>query len=164
MKRVPAVVGMYDYAVACELFPGRLIALNERVLDRIRIDREGAVVPGADATSLVRTKAFIDYYEEELQRIRFIQQDIFKANIRLGILEDQKARYEVLLKERVEQRADVLKRIEVARAKTASDAASLRIFQEELHRYQKELATAEADLERIHAQIQSFNPPRKAPK
>jgi hypothetical protein len=122
------------------------------VLERIKIDREGFEVPD-QAGAVVRGKAFIDYYEDELQRIRFVQNDIFKAKIRLNDLKEQKARYETLLAERTKQRVDVLERIAKARTKTARDAAELRLFQDDLFRYQLELATSDEQLNLVNQQI-----------
>lgn len=153
LDRIPLVVGQYDFAVAAELFPSRLMKLNEKVLERIRIDREGFETPDKDG-NLVRSKAFIDYYEDELQRIRFKQQDIAKAKLRLEDLQTQKARYETLLTERTEQRAKVLAKIAAARAKTSVDAAELRRYQDDLFRYQIELATSEEDLARVNQEIE----------
>jgi len=187
LERIPRVMGQYDFALACELFPSRILSMNEKVLERIKSDREGfeapltekdvarfndqlaagakkdptgleARLPPVDAKGLeslmkpkgdgsVRAKAFTDYYQEELQRIRFLQDDIFHAKKRLQDLQEQKARDEAFLKERQQQREDVLARIAKARAKTEKDAADLRLYQDELFRYQLELATSEAELD-----------------
>jgi hypothetical protein len=152
LDRMERVMGQYDMALACELFPSRVLSINERVLERIKIDREGFMAPDK-AGALVRGKAFIDFYEDELQRIRFAQHDIVLAKLRLKELQDHKTRYETLLKERIEQRDDVLARIAKAREKTAKDAAELRVYQDELFRFQTELATSEDELLRIHQEL-----------
>ena len=38
-------MGQYDFALACELFPSRVLSLNEKVLAHIESDREGFEVP-----------------------------------------------------------------------------------------------------------------------
>jgi hypothetical protein len=151
LERIPLVVGQYDFALACELFPSRILAINDIVLDRIKIDREGFEESSKGA--IVRGKAFIDYYEAELQRIRFLQDDIFKAKKRLTELQAQKASCEAHLKDRIQKRDETLAQIAVARVKTNKDAAELKVFQDDLFRYQTELATSEDELERIHRQI-----------
>ncbi len=161
MDRIPLVMGQYDFALACELFPSRLMQINELVLDRIRIDREGFEVSDK-AGALVRGKAFIDFYEDELQRIRFLQNDIFKAKIRLADLQDQLKRDTDLLEKRKEQRDDVLKRIASARAKTAKDIAELRGYQNELFRFQTVLATSEEELTRVYDDIREKRGGEKA--
>lgn len=153
LERIPLVMGQYDFTLAAELFPSRILKANARVVDRIRIDREGFEVPNADG-NLVRGKGFIDDYEHELQRIRFLQQDIAKAKLRYSDLEQQKARYETLLAERTKQRADVLARIAKSREKTAEDIAELRRFQDDLFRYQTELSDSEDRLADLHRQIE----------
>ncbi len=157
LERIPLVMGQYDFALACEFFPRGLLEVNQKVLERIGIDREGWEVPDKGGGALVRGKAFIDYYEDELQRIRFIQNDIFKAKIRLADLQEVQKRDTALLEQRKEQRDDVLKRIAVARAKTAKEMTELRVYQDELFRYETGLANSEETLRAIHDEIRKNN-------
>lgn len=154
LERIPLVMGQYDFALACELFPSRVLRLNDLVKERIREDREGFEVADKDGALIRNRSGFIDAYEDELQRNRFMQQDIDKAKLRLADLQEQKIRYQKLLEQRTEQRADVLKKIAKARAKTEQEIAELRRFQEGLFRYQVELATSEEDLARVNQDIE----------
>jgi hypothetical protein len=161
LDRIPKVVGLYDFSLAAELFPRQLLTLNQQVLERIKIDRQGFEVPDK-GNGVVRSKAFIDYYEDELQRIRFLQNDIFKANIRLKDLQDQKARLETLLAERTKQRQDVLERIAKARIKTKQEAERLHVFETEMHKNQVELSSSEEILERLDAEIRQMMKSKEA--
>ncbi len=151
--RIPLVMGQFDYTLALSQYPSRIQQMNERILEQLRLDREGFEATDKDGKQ-IWAQRFLGNYESELQRIRFTQLEIQKANLRLKDLQAQKNRYDKLLEERVAQRADVMARIAKARSQTAKDNAEIKILQKELFEYQTELADSEFHLEQIARQIQ----------
>src|SRR5262249_55357501 len=132
IDRIPLVMGQYDAAVAANLFPARIKAMNERILENIKIDREGFA-----SKDNLRGSGFIDRHSDLIQQIRYTQLDIQKAERRLKDLTDDKARLEKLLDERKVQLQKVLDSISTERAISAKANREVEILQLELFEFQR---------------------------
>jgi hypothetical protein len=151
LDRIPLVVGQYDAAEAANRFPARIKAMNERILDNIRIDREGF----ASGKDNLRGAGFIDRYEDLLQQIRFTKLDIQKAERRLKDLTEDKDRLQKLLAERTMQRQKILDAIATERAISAKMNREVQLLEKELFEFQSRLSTAEAELSKLDADIRA---------
>ena len=152
LDRIPLVVGQYDAALAATLFPAQINALNDRMLAAIDKDRNGEAVKKDDKE--MRIMSFADRYEDQLQQIRFVQQDTVKSQRRLKDLEADKERLTKLLADRIKTRETILSSIETERAKTAKLNSELLILQTELFQFERRLATSTEELEGTNAEIQ----------
>ena len=162
LDRIPLIVGQYDAAMAATLFPAQINALNDQALDAIKYDRSGYAVKKDDKE--LRVQSFSDRYEDLLQQIRFVQQDIKKSKRRLADLEADKVRLGKLNDDRTKTRKEIVEAIEADRAKTAKLNAELRVLQTELFQFELRLSTREEELEAINADIQKKFQPTSSPK
>lgn len=153
--RLPLVFGQYDFTVAASAFPRRVQLMQDRMLTLLRENRDGFEVLDKDGTTVRRSWGFPDKYTRDLDEIRDTQQNIAKATLRLADLEKDKTRYEQLLDERTKQRADILARISKARVKTDEENKELRLLQNELFEFQRQLAESDRALQLIGEKIQN---------
>ncbi len=137
LERAQTVVGLFEIAGACQALTAGLQKLEEKVIDAIKIDRQGYSLKGTE-----RTEAFIDRQPREVKRIQDLITDIRLAERRLKDLQEQRDRAKKIFEERKEHLDSVTKKLLAARAETGRLIAQLRELQLTLFRAQVELSEA----------------------
>lgn len=150
-ERVPVIVGLHQTALAAQEMSRALVGVHERILDAIKVDREGAVFPGKGGPD--RTPGFVDYYGDELQRIRSLLSLLKTRQNRLADAKERIKGHEAAVADRAEQVKVVTKKIVAARAETAKQMQQLADLEKRFFQAKLQLRNAQAENLRLERQI-----------
>lgn len=127
--RVPAIVGLHQYAVAAQALSHALVSIQERLLDAIKADRDGAVFQGGKDQP-DRTSGFVDHYQAEIQRLRTLMAVIKSKEARLEDMQLRFKGHKKNVEDRELQVKELTDKILEARAQSAKQQKDLDRLQE----------------------------------
>lgn len=152
LERAQAIIGLHQAALAAQNLARALTGVQERLLQSIIVDREGAVFRSKDGAP-DRTSGFVDYYRDELQRLRTLVGLLKSRQNRLDDLQLRIKGHKENVDERAKQVKIVTKKIIEARTETARQLAELARMEEKFFQAKRQLADAQDVNLRLERQI-----------
>jgi len=139
-ERLQAVIGLYESAAAAPSVTAALLGLQERIVDAIKIDRDGSVFENKG--KMQRNPGFVRKYQEAVQRIQEMVDTIKKHQDRLEVLQAQLKEHQEVVKERKEQVQEITKKLVEERKKAAELSKDMHKLQEQVFQAKLALITA----------------------
>ena len=137
--RVQTVVGIEEYAAAADRQAARLGRMAQRLRDAIADER---------------TK-FVNAYETLLPELRNLSLDLKRYEDRLAEQKALLSRYTAMKNTRTGEVADLNQKITTATALAAKETADLQALQQRLFAVEQQLATAQAENQRLERDIRA---------
>ena len=154
IERAQVISGIYENTNASIRFVESLRTMQDRVEEAVVADRQGYVINNAG--KLTRTDGFIDEYEDWIDRLVKIVENIDTAKKRLDDVKTQRDHLQNVHAHRTKQLQETLDKLLTARKNTERYAKDLRELQEQLHAALVELSDAADRNFRLHDLIQEI--------
>jgi hypothetical protein len=150
-ERLQAVIGLYEYAAAAPSVTAALLGMQQRIVDAIKIDRDGSVFESKG--KIERNAGFIRKYQQQVQRIQELVDSIKKHKDRHVVLLAQLKEHQDIVKERKDQVQEITKKLLSERAEEAKLRGQLEDLQKQVFQAKLDLITAHQENQELEREI-----------